>query len=324
MPTAFQRVNQLRKMFDHDDQLLILIEPDPDSIASAMALKRLLWNYVQKCVISYPGEIQRLENQAMVELLKIPLVKFDKIDPDSFNRKAIIDSQPHHQEIFSMIHYDVIIDHHPIVKKLVAPFVDVRPDYGATATIMTDYLRGAKIKLSERLATALMYAIKTDTDNFERDASLEDIEQFRYVFRYVNQNLLRKIEQSEMRIDDLAFYHKALKHMIIEKKRVFVYLGKVETPDICVHIADFFMRVHMISWSFVAGLFNNKLIVILRSDGIKKDAGRFAMKVFEHYGVAGGHKVAARAEIPIHVLKESMKRINDRQIEGFLKKCLAF
>ncbi len=317
--SSIERLNSLRGILDTNKQLLILIEPDPDSIASALVLKRILWKYVKRCVISYPGEISRLENQAMVELLKIPLVKFDNIDPDSFECKAIVDSQPHHQEIFSMFKYDIIIDHHPLVKKYDVPFVDIRPDYGATATIMTEYLRTAKIRPTERLSTALLYGIKSDTSSFERNACIHDIEQFQYVFHYANSNLLWKIERSELRFKDLDFYLKAIKQMIKVRKKIFAYLGKIDSPDICVQIADFFMRVHTISWSFIAGIYDDKLIVIFRSDGIRKDAGKLAARAFAQYGSAGGHKVAARAEISLEELKKNIKKINSYEIEDFVK-----
>ena len=59
--TTKQQVNKLLGIFDKDDHLLILIQPDPDSIASSMALKRLLWRRISKVTIAYYGEIQRLE-----------------------------------------------------------------------------------------------------------------------------------------------------------------------------------------------------------------------------------------------------------------------
>ena len=143
--TTKQQVNKLLGIFDKDDYLLILIQPDPDSIASSMALKRLLWRQVSKVTIAYYGEIQRLDNQVMVESIKAPLIKMAKIDVSTFTRFALIDSQPHHFEAFKDFKFDLIIDHHPHRNKIDASFIDIRPQYGATATIMTEYLRAAKI-----------------------------------------------------------------------------------------------------------------------------------------------------------------------------------
>jgi nanoRNase/pAp phosphatase (c-di-AMP/oligoRNAs hydrolase) len=317
--TTKQQVNKLLGIFDKDDYLLILIQPDPDSIASSMALKRLLWRQVSKVTIAYYGEIQRLDNQVMVESIKAPLIKMAKIDVSTFTRFALIDSQPHHFEAFKDFKFDLIIDHHPHRNKIDASFIDIRPQYGATATIMTEYLRAAKIIPSKTLATAILYAIKTDTSNFERGATGNDVEQFQYAFHYANRSLLSKIERAELRIGDLAFYRKALRNMVISRGRVFSYLGNVNSPDICVQLADFFMRVHKVSWSVISGLYNDTLIVIFRCDGQRKDAGKMAQNAFSIFGSAGGHKGAARAEMHLDALTQYIPDRNEKEIVQFLR-----
>lgn len=291
-------------------------------MASALAVKRLLWKHVRKTQIAYAGKIQRLENQAMMELLKIPMVEIDKLPSDNFNRWVLVDSQPHHSEIFEQFSYDAIIDHHPKAKNLDAPYVDIRPGYGATATILTEYLREARIKPSMKLATALLYAIKTDTANFERDATEEDVKQFRYVFYYANLTRLQKIEASELRIKDLQYFQTALKNRVVRKKSLYAHLGEVPSADICVQIADFFMRVYGIGWSFVSGVHRGKLIVIFRNDGYRKDAGKLAARAFGAFGSAGGHRGAARAEIPLESVGQKGRERRGSRLTAFVKKQL--
>jgi nanoRNase/pAp phosphatase (c-di-AMP/oligoRNAs hydrolase) len=285
----------------------------------ALAVKRLLWNHVQKTLIAYIGEIQRLENQAMMELLQIPMVRINQVDLEYFNRRILVDSQPHHYEVLSRFAYDAILDHHPVMKEWEAPYVDIRPEYGATATILIEYLRAAGIKPSMKLATALFYAIKTDTANFERDAAEADVKQFRYVFQYANMNLLRKIEWSELRITDLQYFRTALERMIVTRKGIYAHVGEVESPDICVQIAEFFMRLHGMGWSFVSGVYRGKIVVIIRSDGLRKDAGKLAGRAFGSIGPAGGHRGAARAEVPMDALRERGIEVHDGPIERFVR-----
>jgi nanoRNase/pAp phosphatase (c-di-AMP/oligoRNAs hydrolase) len=314
-----ERLDNLREIFHKTDNLLILIVPDPDSIASALALKRLLWKFVHNITIAYTGRIERLENRAMIQLLKIKMVDMVNVDPGEFSKKALVDSQPYHSDILSCHDYDVIIDHHPLIKELHAPYIDIRPDYGATATIMIEYLKVAGIRPSERLATALLYAIKVDTQNFERNHSEIDIKGFHFAFRYANQNLLRKIESSEMELKDLDYYKKALNMMTVSKKRIFAHLGKVDRPDICVQVADFFHRINGISWIFVSGIYMKNLIIIIRNDGVRKDAGKLAEMAFGHLGKAGGHKGAARAELPMDKVILGKREEENRIIKAFLK-----
>jgi len=311
--SGLEKLRRLQSQFSGDDQVLILINADPDAIASAMALKRLLWRKVAGVVVANNNVITRPDNLAMIRLLGVSLVFNDDLDLGRFSRLALVDSQPNHNPAFSGLTFQVIIDHHPDTG-IKAPFVDIRPRYGATATMMTEYLRAAKIKPSTKLATGLYYAIKTDTDDFRRQAALEDVRAFQYLFRHANIHMARKIEQSDLKVEFLKYFKRAFNQMRIRKGRVFVHLGPVANPDICVLVADFFMRVASIGWSIVSGTCDQKLIVVFRNDGIRKNAGNVAKKSFGAIGSAGGHKGMARAELSLDALQAEVKYQDERQL----------
>jgi nanoRNase/pAp phosphatase (c-di-AMP/oligoRNAs hydrolase) len=317
-----ERVRSFLKLFEGRDHVLITINADPDSMASALAVKRLLWKRVYKTQIAYINEIQRLDNLAMMELLKIPMEKLSQVSVEDFTRKVLVDSQPSHSEIFETFRYDAIIDHHPIVKKWSTPYLDIRPEYGANSTILIEYLRGAGIKPSRQLATGLLYGIKTDTANFERGGNEKDVREFQYVFPYANMNVLRKIERSELRVTDLRYFERALESRIITRKGIYSHLGKVPSGDICVQVADFFNRVHAMGWTFVSGVYEGTVIIIIRNDGSRKDAGKLASRAFGHLGAAGGHTGAARAEIPLETLRQMGIKGDGPNLGRFIKKRL--
>jgi nanoRNase/pAp phosphatase (c-di-AMP/oligoRNAs hydrolase) len=147
-----ERLERLFQVFSLQDKVLITIDADPDSMASAIALKRLLRERVTSVTLAHFNRIMRSDNLSMVELLRIPLVKLQAISPNRFCKIVLVDGQPYHHEAFNDFNYDLVIDHHPKTMPVKADFVDIRPDYGATATIMAQYLRSAKIRPSERLA----------------------------------------------------------------------------------------------------------------------------------------------------------------------------
>ena len=293
------QIQRLYHLFSHEDRLLVLMDADPDAIASAMALKRLLWRRVFSCVLSYIRPITRPQNERMVRLLGIGLTPFQEINPADFNRKALIDSQPCHHELFAALDYDLIIDHHPRRAETKARLLDIRPQYGATSTILTEYLQAARIKPSLKLATALYYGIKTDTANFERPAIEADVRAFNYLFGFTRRPLVRRLEFAEFTTSMLVYFQAALSRYRLRHNRIYTFLGPVSTPDILVILADFFMRAGEISWSIVGGIYGDKLVVILRNDGLRKNAGRLALKAFGKLGPAGGHAASARAEIPL-------------------------
>ncbi len=318
--TTAKRLEELYKTFQEGDNVLIVINADPDSMGSALAFKRIMWRRVSSIAISNINILDRPDNIAMIRLLKIRMIHIDDITIENYNRFVILDSQPNHHERFSRFQFDVVIDHHPDAR-IENTFSDIRPLYGATASILTEYLMAARIKPSVRLATALFHAIKTDTCNFERKAIVEDMEAFQFLFKYVNIQLSQKIEQSEIRLNQLKYYERALEGKVIKKGRLFCHLGTVENPDICVNIADFFMKIESIQWSIVSGIYNDLLIIIFRNDGVRKNAGALASNRFGNISSAGGHKSAARAEIPLTVIQHEIKPYNsDNLLNWIIKK----
>ncbi len=305
-----EKVKEFYKQFSGTDQVLVLISADPDAIACAMAVSRLLWRKVDGVTLSHVNPIDRPDNLAMIRLLKVSLLPFDKVQRDRFTKLVIVDSQPSHSELMAGLAPQVVIDHHPDTNYK-APFTDIRPNYGATATILTEYLRAARIQPSRNLATALYHAIKTDTDDFKRQTLIEDLHAFQYLFRRANIGLARRIGQADLRMEYLKYFKIALQQRRLRKGRVFVHLGPVSNTDVCVIIADFFMRIHTVSWSIVSGICDKKLVVIFRNDGARKNAGRVAKESFGGFGSAGGHRTMARAEIALAEPKEPFVDIRD-------------
>jgi len=297
-----EKLKRLLERVQPEDTVAILINADPDAMSSAMALQRLFWRRVKKTWVFRTNVIKRADNQAMIKLLNIKQQHIRKLNPARINKWVIVDSQPHHNEQLARFRFDIIIDHHSLSSRSVASFVDIREEYGATATMMTEYLRAAKIKPSPRLATALFYGIKTDTDNFARASIQNDIDAFRYLYPYTNIHIVKMIESSEMTRKTLTSFRAALENLVFFKDKAWIHMGKVNDPDILVILADFFLKFVESAWCIVSGVYAQKLIVIFRHAGFRSDAGKVAQKLFGQWGSAGGHKGAARAEIPVEAI----------------------
>ena len=150
---------------------------------------------------------------------------------------------------------------------------------------------------------------------------MEDIT-FQFLFHYVNVHMARKIEQAEIRLDYLKYYRKALDELRVRKKRIRVHLGPVPNPDVCVTIAEFFMKIHDIAWVVVSGTYRGKLIIIVRNDGFRKDAGKLVTSAFGHLGTGGGHKAMARAEIPLKNLKDEVQIKDDKSLARWIGRAM--
>ncbi|MBF0259432.1 MAG: DHH family phosphoesterase [Desulfamplus sp.] len=301
-----QRLEKFTALFSSDNRVLVVINADPDAIASAMAIKRLLWRKVSEVKITYFNEIRRPDNLTMLRVLNIKIIPIKEIDEKHFDKFVVVDSQPDHHECFAMFRYDAIIDHHPVSCDC-ALFNDIRPEYGACSTMMTEYIKAADIKPSKPLATALLMGIKTDTASFLRQTALEDVRAFQFLYKYANPSLIARIEHAEFRDKDVDFIAKAIRRKKIINHRVYAHTGKIENPDQCVITADFFMKIDSANWSIVSGIYNKKLIIIIRNDGLRKSAGNTVKQAFDYIGSAGGHRTMARVEIKLEDLEKEFE-----------------
>ena len=316
-----EKLKYLFEIVQRRDRLGIIIDADPDSMASALALRRLLWRKVKHVYIYHVNRIKRSDNVAFTTLLKVQQQHIRYMKRSGITKWAIVDGQPQHRDQFMGYPFDIMIDHHPVLLTSRAHFVDIREEYGATSTIMTEYLRAAKITPSTKLATALFYGIKTDTNNFVRECLPNDINAFRYLYNFANMNIIRKIESSEMTRKTLSQFRLAIDQLTFFDDIAYVHMNKVTNPDIMVIIADFLIKLAEARWSIVSGVYDKNLVLIFRNATFRGNAGNMAKKLFGRWGGnAGGHAAAARAEIPLSMIRTEIKGRAD--LAGFVKRNL--
>lgn len=293
------RVEQMRRLLAGKERIGILLQddPDPDAMASGLALRALLGRTKPTAPLLSFGRVTRPENLAMIEALEIEVEQVTPADLARFGALAMVDVQPTFCEE-ALPQVAVVIDHHPEAKGWRAPFRDVRPTYGATSTIMTEYLRAADVKITERVATALFYGIKTDTLHLERGGTRADMEAFAYLYGLANHNVLRRIEHPELPLDALDALGDALLHRTIIQNALFAHLGRVSRPDLIPHFADLCLQVKGIEWSVVSGLTGDEVHVSVRNVGYVRAAGEVVQAAFGDLGSAGGHRTAAKAVVP--------------------------
>ncbi len=300
-----QDAAKMCKLFRREDRWLILINADPDALGSAMALKRIMSRRVEAADIARVNEVTRPDNLAMIRFLRIPLARLTPEMLQTYDRFALVDSQPHHHPDFATVPFSIVIDHHPLIPEhpVTAAYMDIRPGLGATCTILAEYLRALRIRPGKLLATALIYGIKTDTQNFSRPFQHGDILAFSGLNKYAGQDLLRRIVHSEFHKSWLKYFTRAFRKMrFVGTRGLFVFMDRLESPDVLVILADFFTRVHGLSWDMICGVSGGKAVAVFRGDGLFRDMGKVAAEHFGDVGSAGGHKTMARAEIDMEKL----------------------
>lgn len=303
--------------------IIIYANPDPDALASAFALKKLLETKKRNVKIGYTGAIGRPENASMIRHLGIPAFPVSEEEAARSDITAIVDSQPHFFTDFRLPRFDIVIDHHPLVDIIPAKFVDIRPNYMSTSSIMTEYLKAAGVRLTKNLASALLYGIKTDTRAFMGEISDADVKAIRWLRGKADRDIVKQIEFSQFTWEALDYFSIALVRRRFLNGVLFSHLGPVPFFDVCVQVADFFIRLEKVSWALVTGVVGDALVVVFRNDGLKKDAGYLARSAFGGIGSAGGHKSMGRAEFKQDALPKGLLLSDNRGIEEFVLKSLA-
>ena len=210
----------------------------------------------------------------------------------------MVDVQPHY--FTGLIdRVDLVIDHHPEQSGYSAIFKDIRSDYGSTCTILTEHLRAVDVNISERTATAMLYAIKSDTLFFNRQASRVDLEAFSFLYPLSDAMLIRKMEGAEITMERLGYVLKATGNHRLEEQVFSAFLGEVPREDFIPYVADFFLQLEDTKWTIVAGVVNGSFVVSVRNIGYTRNAGEFVKKLFLDLGSAGGHRAMAKAVVPV-------------------------
>jgi len=298
--------------------------PDPDTIASAAALRSIFHHtHRRKVTICYGGVIGRAENRQLTRRLKIGMIPIREIDFKDYSVICMVDTQPGtgNNSMPKDVQPDIIIDHHPLrntTRK--CPFYDVRPRYGSTSTIMTGYLRELNIQPDKMLATALFYGLKTDTNGLLRSSEKADPDAFNYLFPNIAPKTLSSIENPRIPKSYFQKFADGITNSVQHADVIISQMGKLNNPDIAAEMADFLLRMENIHWTLCFGEYRDELVISVRTS--RKDwwAGKVALKVLWGLGTGGGHEKAAGGRVNVAGLTpEECRELKEKIIERFLK-----
>jgi len=319
-----RRVVAIRTLLERREKVGILLQPDPDpdGIAGGYALRALLGRKAPTSPLISFGEVKRPENQAMVRALGLEVRTVTPDELVEFDAIALVDVQP---TVFGenpparVLSVDVVIDHHPERSGYDAVIRDIRPSYGATATILTEYMRAANLELKPRLATALTYGIKSDTQLLGRETSPHDMAAFAYLHAQHSPALLRRIERPALPTDALRALGRGLAKTEVKDGIHLLVLGRVR-EDVIPQVADLGLQAEGAEWAIAAGIVGGDLVFSVRNVGYVRAAGEVVRGVVEGLGVGGGHRSMAKGIIPLKAFREKYGSATRTRIREALHK----
>ncbi|AZH25515.1 DHH family phosphoesterase [Haloplanus aerogenes] len=320
-------LNVLRSI---DGRLAVVMHdnPDPDAIASALALVHIAETVGLDADPCYFGEISHQENRALVNLLDLDLWNVESAEElAEYAGVALVDhSRPGVNDgLDPDTEVDVVIDHHPPRAPVEARFLDLRSDVGATSTLLAKYLERLGQTPSREVATALLYGIRIDTRDFTREAVDSDFEAAAFLLPHVDESVLERVEEPSMSADVLATLAAAIRNREVRGEVLTSGVGRIRDRDVLAQAADKLLDMEGIGIAVVHGFMEETVYVSARARGTDVDLGEVLRDALGPIGSAGGHADMAGAQIPLGILgaveeasTESLANIVDDVIAGRL------
>jgi nanoRNase/pAp phosphatase (c-di-AMP/oligoRNAs hydrolase) len=297
-------------------------DPDPDAIASAVALRHLLMEALNvESTIAYQGIVGRAENRALVRYLGQPLRPLTDTDLAGQVPIALVDTQPGagNNALPAGCEVTIVIDHHtwrePTAR---AAYVDVRPEAGATSTILTEYLQAAGLEPEPLLATALFYGIKSDTRGLSRGAGPADATAYLYLQPRVDNRALAEIENAQVPASYFKSFDATLQAARVYDGVVIAYVGLMAYPDLTAEVARLLLRLEESRWVVCMGVYQDILILSVRTQSPTGGAEELVQAIIGDDGTAGGHGLMAGGQVPlkgrdaeqvVHLLRQRALRV---------------
>ncbi|MFD1563913.1 DHH family phosphoesterase [Haloarchaeobius amylolyticus] len=306
-PSAEAAIELREQLTEIDGRLAVMTHdnPDPDAIASAVALVDIAESVGVDADACYFGAISHQENRAMVNLLELDLRNMAPDDPlTDYSAFALVDhSRPGvNDQLPPDLHVDVVIDHHPPRGPVPGEFVDLRQGAGATSTVLTEYLEHFDLAFDPRTATALLYGIRVDTSDFTREVSPADFRAASVLSPYVDDSTLRQIEQPSLEGETLETIARAIKNRIERESVAVASVGRIGNRDALPQAADQLLAMKGIETTLVFGFDDEMVYLSARSRAADVDLGETLRDAFDRIGSAGGHADMAGAQLEIGIL----------------------
>ena len=275
--------------------------PDPDAIASAYGLQVLLRIHGIASTICYKGKIDRYSTDKLREMLDIGLENIEDLEEKLTEEDEVIlvDAQKGNSNIINMTGDEIIcIDHHPTYEKYEYRFSDIRPDIGACSTIIAKYFFENEIPITKKIATALTFGIRSDTQRLSRGVSKLDMEMMYRMFDACDQDVIHLLENSNLYFEDLMAYSRAISSIEVFENISFADTGENCPEALIASVSDFMLALVEVTFSVVYSRKEEGIKISVRSEGPSLDAGKIISAALKGIGSGGGHATMAGGFVP--------------------------
>ena len=301
----------LRRLRDEENSKILIVchdNPDPDALASALAMKHLCDSLGHESTIIHGGMIEHQQNRAMVKLLNMELRKviLDWEIEDLLKQSDIVVcvdfSHPGANNILpDTCVPHIVIDHHTSEERPAGDVILVRSEFAATSSLIASVLMNSGVEMNSEIATALAFGIRTDTLGFTRSFNAVDLRALSWLGAWIDWDLMRSFESPPRTQEVLAIFKQALTDATLENGLMLAPISEMADRDALSQVADFLLPTEGVEIVVSYGVRMSKVILSARSTKDSVHLGKILAKAFAK-GSAGGHKALAGGQIPFEEL----------------------
>lgn len=287
--------------------------PDPDAIASAYGLQCFLEYHGVLAQICYNGNVDKLSVVKMIENFDIDMTPIQELDILESDYVVLVDCQKYNSNLTDIPGDEVaVIDHHKTVKPCEYLYKDVRIT-GSCATLIAQYYKESNTPMTTKIASVLSYGLKMDTDSMNRGVTKLDIEMMNYLYDYTDVELVQRMYNNGMELQDLRAYGAA-----IENIQIYDYIGIARIPFDCqdalvAMVSDFILRLDAVTIAVIYAERPSGLKFSVRSEEPGVHAGDLTMQALKGIGDGGGHFSMAGGFVPTERREESIN-VEDKML----------
>ncbi|MFB6094224.1 MAG: bifunctional oligoribonuclease/PAP phosphatase NrnA [Halanaeroarchaeum sp.] len=309
-PTA----ERLRRLFASTESVSVLLhpDPDPDAMGAGMGVAQIATRAGADVTIQHPGEIRHHENRSFRNVLELDVDPVEDAADLAGETVVLVD----HNAVRGItgaerVDPDAIVDHHPGDGD--GALLDVRPEYGAAATIVGEYLEtlgadpGAQAEdeatplLPPPVATGLLYGILADTDHLTNGTTPAEFDVARFLSAGVDEDALDRIANPEMDAETLEVKARAVQERTVDGPFAVSHVGALSNADAIPQAADELVRLEGVTAVVVSGEREGTLHLSGRSRDDRVHMGRVIETVVEDLPMAdgGGHARMGGGQVSI-------------------------
>ena len=275
--------------------------PDHDAISSSFALAYLLQQHGVRTRMVYNGLIDRISLRNLIDWVGIDIVPWREADLSADDCIVTVDGCIGEKNVMDLPGMEIaVIDHHQVVAPPGLWYQDVRPTYGACATILVEYFAAFGIPIPKPIATALQVGLAIDTANLTRGFQQADVRAFAHLHEIADQPLINQICRNSLLRSEVVHYRRLLEALQMHGRVGLVWMEDECPKNILGMMGDFLMTVDEIETTILAAPVGDIVQLSLRSEHPDVNVGRIVRDVLHESGLGfgGGHSHMAGGMIP--------------------------